>query len=64
MNKYHNLAKKFRKEVTKDWGKKCEDFDYGCIVCQSHRVVDGLENMGDLFNSLNKDKQKKHEHKP
>jgi len=64
MNKYHNLAKKFRKEVIKHWGKKCEDFDFGCIVCQSHRILDDLEELGNLFDSLDKidNTNKKHEH--
>lgn len=63
MNKYHSLAKKFRKEIIKHWGKKCGDFDFGCTVCQSHRILDDLEELGNFLDDINKtDKNKKHEH--
>lgn len=64
MNKYHSLAKKFRKEVDKHWGKKCKDFSFGCIICQSHRTLDDLEELGNFLDDINKrDKNRKHEHK-
>jgi len=59
MNKYHDLAKKFRKTIIKDWGKKCKDFDFGCVVCQSHRIIDDLENLGDFIDSIDKFDSKK-----
>ena len=54
MNKYHDLAKKFRKVIIKDWGKKCEDFSFGCIVCQAHRIIDDLEELGDFLDDIDK----------
>ncbi|MEK7124719.1 MAG: hypothetical protein AAB877_03530 [Patescibacteria group bacterium] len=63
MNKYKKLAKSFRKEVNKQWGKKCEDFDFGCIVCQSHRILDDLEELGNFLDSINKIHEKsQHSH--
>ena len=63
MNKYKDIAKKLRKQVEKDFGKKCKDFDFGCIVCQSHRVFDNLEELGSLIDVLNKKQPKIHDHK-
>ena len=64
MNQYHNLAKNFRKEIVRHWGKKCKDFNFGCIVCQSHRILDDLEELGNFLDDINRsDKNKKHEHK-
>jgi len=65
MDKYLNLSKKFRKQIEKDWGKKCKDFNFGCIVCQAHRIVDDLEELGDYLDDIKMvgDKYKKHKHK-
>ncbi|HLD38103.1 MAG: hypothetical protein A3G45_00140 [Candidatus Staskawiczbacteria bacterium RIFCSPLOWO2_12_FULL_37_15] len=54
MNKYKNLAKEFKKEVIKHFGKKCKDFNFGCMVCQSHRIVDDLKNLNDCLDNFNK----------
>jgi len=51
MNKYRNLAIKFRKAVIKDFGKKCKDFNFGCVVCQAHRIVDDLEELADFIDN-------------
>ena len=65
MNKYNVLAKKFRKQINKDWGRKCEDFNFGCIVCQAHRIVDDLEELGNFLDDINRvdNKYKKHNHR-
>ena len=56
------LARLFRKETQKNFGKKCRDYNMGCIVCNCHRVVDGLENLAELIGTLD-DNIKLHEHK-
>ena len=55
------LAKIFRKGIEKNFGKKCEDFDFGCVVCNAHRIVDGLEEIAKLLEAI--DSNKKHKHK-
>jgi len=59
MNKYRNLAKKFKKAVIKDFGKKCKDFNFGCVACQAHRIVDDLEELGDFLDDTDKLDNKK-----
>ena len=61
MNKYQKLVKIFRKQAEKDWGKKCKDFDFGCIVCRAHRLIDDLENLGGYLDSED-NSFKKHKH--
>ena len=65
MNKYKNLAEKFRKQINKDWGRKCEDFNFGCIICQAHRIVDDLEELGNFLDDIKRvdDKCKRHNHR-
>ncbi len=58
MNKYKDLAKEFRKEFIEHFGKKCKDFDFGCMVCQSHRIIDDLENLSDCMDDFNKHNRK------
>ena len=59
MNKYKNLAKKFRKQVEKDFNKKCKDFSFGCVSCQAHRIIDELEELGNFTDDINKNSGKK-----
>src|SRR3990167_10817088 len=49
------LAQIFRKKLIKDFGKKCKDYDFDCIVCNCHRVVDGLENLAEYMGILDED---------
>ena len=55
------LANVFRKNIEKEFGKKCKDFDFGCVVCNAHKVVNGLEEIAKLLEVI--DDNKKHEHK-
>jgi len=50
------IAKTFRKEIIKNFGEKCKDYDFGCVVCNAHRVVDNLEELAGLLEALDKDK--------
>jgi hypothetical protein len=65
MNNYNVLARKFRKQIEKDWGEKCKEFNFGCIVCQAHRIVDDLEELGNFLDDMDKidNKRSKHNHK-
>ena len=62
MNKYHDLANNFRKEIVKDWGKTCKEFSLGCIVCQAHRILYDLEELGIFLADAN-NFDRKHNHK-
>ena len=36
--------KKLRKQLIKDWGKKCPDFNINCCVCKVHLALEILEH--------------------
>lgn len=38
------FAETLRNQITKDFGEKCPDFDYHCVVCQVHLAVDLLSD--------------------
>lgn len=41
--KRKKLFKELKEDLIKGWGKKCKDFDPGCISCQLHRALDTVE---------------------
>lgn len=57
MKKY---IKELRKIITKDYGKKCKDFCFDCIVCRVHRVLDDLQSIADFNDILDGKKKDKH----
>ena len=42
---YKKLVKDLRKDITKQFGKKCKVYVLGCFCCMAHRVVDDLEEV-------------------
>lgn len=42
------LIKDLRKEIEKNWGKKCKSFAIDCCVCQVHLALDILEQKYDI----------------
>jgi len=55
------IAKKFRERINKEFGKKCSDYNFGCVVCNAYKVVDDLEELANLLEAI--DENKKHNHK-
>ena len=40
---YKKLYQELKKKIEKDYGKKCEDFAWGCCVCEAYICLDFLE---------------------
>ena len=59
---YTKLGKKLRRDINEKFGKQCREFDMGCVICNAHRVVDGVDSLADLLEALRKNK-KMHTHK-
>lgn len=38
------MSQSLRDRVTKDFGKRCKEFNYHCVVCQVHLAADLLED--------------------
>ena len=37
--------KEFKKYITKNWGKRCKEYVFGCYVCMAWRCYDDLESL-------------------
>lgn len=48
---YCSFLKRLKKSVRKDYGKRCEDFNLNCPVCQRWLMIDLLEDYLDERNS-------------
>ena len=62
MNIYKKTYQQFKKAVQKDWGEKCDEYSFGCILCNAWKVVDGVEELAEWIEDLEKNK-KMHTHK-
>ena len=38
------LIKQLKKQLLKDWGKRCEDYFFGCAICSVWRAYEELES--------------------
>lgn len=51
-----------RKQVSREFGSKCGEYDFGCVVCNAHRVVDDLKPLIELLYALDR-KKPMHSHR-
>ena len=42
------LVIQLRKQIIKDYGKKCRTFEIGCVTCQAHLSLGILESLYDM----------------
>ena len=45
----NSLILQLRKQIIKDYGKKCRTFEIGCVACQAHLSLGILESLYDIF---------------
>lgn len=45
----YELVELLEKEIKKDFGKKCKDFQYSCIVCSVYLALNILKDSYELL---------------
>lgn len=48
------LAGLLQRLVTKGFGPKCKEYNFGCVTCQAQRVATECRQLTDLYKVLDK----------
>ena len=57
-NRYKAIHKELKKLIQKSYGKRCGDFEIGCIVCQKYLMLDILLDCSFIYDEIKKDTKK------
>jgi len=56
INRYKEIYKILKNLIRKDFGKRCKDFDLGCVVCRVYLMLDILKDIVITIDLENKEK--------